>query len=112
MYLLSHFPSSRGASLRSTNKIFVTVYVVICETYALIKFDWELASFSLVIPLADPVNWAQGGEGLEKDLAWLELLALHVDTLVVVNVVLGTVLRLVGEGKSWVKLRSVKFEVF
>lgn len=78
----------------------------------LLNFDWELSSLSLVVPLVNPVNRAQGSESLPEDLTWLEVFTFHGNTLVVVDVVLRTVLSLVGVRESWVELRSLELEGF
>lgn len=77
----------------------------------LLDLDRELASLSLVVPFLDPVNRAQRSERLEKDFAWLKILALHGNTTVVVHVVLCTVLGLIGVGETRVKLGSFELEV-
>lgn len=76
-----------------------------------VHVDRELASLSLVVPLLNPVDGAQRGEGLEKDLARLEVLTLNVDTLVVVNVRLSTVLGLVLVRETGVELGGFELEV-
>lgn len=78
----------------------------------LFNLDRKLTGLSLVVPLLDPVNRTQRSEGLPEDLAWLKVLTFDGHTLVVVDVVLSTVLCLVGVWESWVELRSVELEVF
>lgn len=78
--------------------------------HALIQLDWELTSFSLVIPFFNPVQRTQGCEGLEENLTWLKLFTLGVDTLVVINVGLGTVLTLVLGRETRVELWGLELE--
>lgn len=78
----------------------------------LLNLDGELASLSLVIPFSNPIGRTQRGEGLPENLAGFKILTFNSNTFVVVHVILGTVLRLVGEWKSWVELRSFELKVF
>ena len=86
--------------------------MLVKSSLLLFNLDRELASFSLVVPLLDPVDRTQRGEGFPEDLAWLKVFAFNCDTFVVVDVTLGTVLGLVCVRESWVELRSVELEVF
>lgn len=56
------------------------------DVRSLVQVTSKFTGLSLTIPLLDPVNWAQCGVGLEEHLAWLKVLTLGVDTLVVVHV--------------------------
>lgn len=77
---------------------------------SLLQADGELASLSLVVPSLNPIDGAQRAKRLEENLAWLEVLALDVDALVVVNVRLCTVFRLVLVWESRVELGSLELE--
>jgi hypothetical protein len=77
---------------------------------SLLQADGELASLSLVVPPLNPIDRAQRAKCLEENLAWLKVLALDVDALVVINVRLRTVLRLVLVRESRVELGSLELE--
>lgn len=70
----------------------------------------ESAGLDLLIPFADPFVRAKGSESLLELLARSKLLTLGVDTLVVVNKVLPTVLGLVLVRESGVKASSLEHE--
>lgn len=72
----------------------------------------ELTGLSLVVPFLHPVKRAERRECLPENLAWLIVLTLDGDTVVVVNIVLGAALALVGVRESGVELRGVEFEGF
>lgn len=66
---------------------------------------------SLFIPLFNPVNRTQSRISLEEDLAWSKVLTFGVDTFVVVNVGLVTVLGLVLVWETGVKTNGVQWRV-